>query len=49
MRPDEVQGITVPAVDISEGGVADASGLLQHGGEYRLRIAGRAADDLEYL
>ena len=30
-------------------GVADADGLLQHCFKHGLKIAGRAADDLEYL
>ena len=49
MRRDEVQGIAIPAIDISKLGVADADGFLQHGCKHRLKIAGRAADDLEHL
>ena len=49
MRCDEVQSVTVPAIDISKLGVADADGVLQHGFEHRLKIAGRAADNLEHL
>ena len=49
MCRNEVQGIAVPAIDISEVGVADANGFLQHGRKHRLKIAGRAADDLEHL
>ena len=43
------EGVTIPTVDISELGVADAYGLLQHGLEHRLQIARRATDDLKHL
>ena len=46
---DEVQGVAVPTVDISELGVADADRILQHGRKHWLKIAGRAADDLKHL
>ena len=49
MRRHEVQSVAVPAIDISKFGVADAYGVLQHGFKHRLKIAGRAADDLEHL
>ena len=49
MRRNEVQGVAVPTIDISKLGVADADGVLQHGCKHRLKIAGRAADDLEHL
>ena len=49
MCRDEVQGVAIPAVDIAEFGVADADGFLQHGRKHRLKIARRAADDLEHL
>ena len=49
VRRDEVQGVAVPAVDISKLGVADADRILQHGCKHRLKIAGRAADNLEHL
>ena len=49
MGRDEVQGVAVPAKDTSELGVADTNGFLQHGRKHRLKIAGRAADDLKYL
>ena len=49
MRRNEVQGLAVPAIDISKFGVADANGILQHGCKHRLKIAGRAADDLKHL
>ena len=49
VRCNEVQGIAVPAKDIAEVGVADADGFLQHGGKHRLKIAGRANDDLKHF
>ena len=49
MRRKEVQGVTIPAEDISESGVADAYGFGQHCFKHRLKIAGRATDNLEYL
>ena len=49
MRCHEVQGVAVPAMDISELGVADADGILQHSCKHRLKIAGRAADNLEHF
>ena len=49
MRRHEVEGVAIPAIDVSELGVADANGFLQHGCKHRLKIAGRAADDLEHL
>ena len=39
---DEVKRFAVPAVDVSESGVANANGFLQHGCKDRLKIAGRA-------
>ena len=42
MRRKKVQGLAVPAVDISKRGVADADGILQHGRKHRLKIAGGA-------
>src|SRR6516164_7867189 len=49
MCTDEVQRITVPAVNIPEGGIADARGFFQHGVKYGLRIARRTADNLKHL
>ena len=49
MRRNEVEDVPIPAVDISKLGVADAYSFLQHGCKHRLKIAGRAADDLEHL
>ena len=46
MCTDEVQGITVPAVNSPEGGIADTRGFFQHGVKYGLQIAWKAADDL---
>jgi hypothetical protein len=44
-----LQCVAVPAENVSKVGVADANGLLQHGGEHRLKIAGRTADGLKYF
>ena len=44
-----VQSLAVPAGDNAELGLADADGVLQHGGKYRLQIAGGAGDNLEHL
>ena len=46
VRRNEVPGLAVPAVDVSKLGVTDAGSLFQHGREHRLKIAGRAADNL---
>ena len=40
MRGNEAQGVTVPAVDASKLGVADANCVLQHGCKHWLKIAG---------
>ena len=40
MRRHEVQGVAIPAMDISKLRVAEADGVLQHGLEHRLKIAG---------
>ena len=42
----EVQRLAIPAIDISECGVADTDGVLQHGFKYRLKVAGGACDHL---
>src|SRR6516225_1363757 len=42
-----VQGVAVPAADTSYQCVANADGVIQHGFEYRLQIAWRAANDLK--
>ena len=42
MRRHEVQGVAIPAIDISKLGVADADGILQHGFKDRLKIAGES-------
>jgi hypothetical protein len=49
MRCHEVQGVAIPAMDISKLGVADADGILQHGCKYWLKITGSPADNLEHL
>ena len=49
MRRKEVQGVTIPAEDNSEFGVADAYGFGEHCFKHRLKIAGRATDNLEHL
>ena len=46
---DEAQSVVIPAKDISKVGLADAHGLLKHGLEHWLKIAGRAIDDLKNL
>ena len=49
MRRREAKGVAVPAVDAAKHGVADAYRFLQHGFKDRLKIAGRAADNLQHL
>src|SRR5579863_9557337 len=49
VRCQEAERRAVPAIDIPERGVANADRILQHGCKYRLRIAGKAADDLKNL
>ena len=43
------QGVAVPAINISKPGFADGYRFLQHGRKHRLKIAGRAADDLRHF
>ena len=47
MGCNKLQCVAVPAENVSKVGVADANRLLQHGGEHRLKIAGRTADTSE--
>ena len=49
VRRNEMQGVALPAIDISKLGVADPYGFLKHGVKHRLKIARRAADNLEHL
>ena len=49
MRCKKMQSLAIPAVDIAKFCIADADGILQHGRKDRLKIAGRATDDLEHL
>ena len=44
-----MQCVAVPTVDIAERGITDVDGLLQHGLEQRVQIAGRATDDLQHF
>jgi len=44
-----VKRVAIEAVQCAELSVADADGSLQHGCKHRLKIAGRAADDLKHL
>ena len=46
---DEPQGVSIPTEDIAEVGVTNARSILQHGREYWLKVAGRAADNLKYF
>ena len=48
VRPTCVR-LAVLTINVAELGVTDANGVLQHGREHRLQIAGRAADNLEHL
>ena len=41
MRANQVQGFAIPTVYVPELCVANRHGFLQHGGEDRLKIAGR--------
>src|SRR5208282_862244 len=49
VRRKQVYGLTVPTVDIPKRGVADANSVLQHRRKHRLKIAGRATDNLKNL
>ena len=49
MRRNEMHGAAIPAMDISKLGIADADGIFEHSGKHRLKIAWRAADNLEHL
>ena len=45
----ESENITVPAIDMSELGFADANGVLQHRLKDRSKLARRTANDPEYF
>ena len=48
MGRDKHKGVFLATVDISDPGIADAlNGILQHGLERRLKIAGRTAYNVE--
>src|SRR5271169_1479522 len=49
MRRNEVEGVTIPAMNISKLGIADADRIPQHGRKHPLKIAGRAADNAQHL
>ena len=49
MGGNKMQSIAILTVDVAEVGVADARSILQHGREHRLKVAGRAADNLKHL
>jgi hypothetical protein len=50
MRPrNNVQGITIPTVEVSEQGIAKSDGVFQHGLEYWLRIVRVATDNSKHL
>jgi hypothetical protein len=49
LRRNQVQGVTIPTVDISELPIAEAKGVLQHGLEHRLKITRRPADNPKHL
>src|SRR6516164_3467342 len=49
MRPNNVHRFAIPVEDISKFSFANAYGFLQHGFKHRLKIAGRATDNLQHL
>jgi hypothetical protein len=49
MSRNETYGVAFDTVDATKLGSADTDGILQHGCKHWLKIAGRAADDLEHL
>ena len=49
MGRDKGKGVSFPTVDISDPGIADADGILQHGLKHRLKIAGRTAYSVEHF
>ncbi len=49
MRRNEVQGIAVPAVDTAKLASQMRMAFSSMAVEHRLKIAGRAADNLEHL
>jgi hypothetical protein len=42
-----MQSLVFPAIDVSKSSAAQANSLFQDGCKHRLKIAGRAADDLK--
>ena len=49
MRRHEAKCVAIPAIDITECGVANANSVRQHGFKHRLKIAGGATDDLKHF
>src|SRR5262249_12446485 len=46
---NQMQRLAVPAVDGSELGVTEPNRILEHSGKDRLKITGRARDDLKHM
>ena len=49
MRPNQVQGVGIPAVDISKLSVANPRCILQHGLENGFEFACRGGDDPQHF
>jgi len=49
MGRDKDKVVFLPTIDISDPGIADANGILQHGLKHRLKIAGRTAYNVEHF
>src|SRR5580704_652647 len=45
----EAPGVAIIAIDTTKFGIADSYGLLQHRRKHRLKIAGKAADNLQHF
>src|SRR5277367_282649 len=49
MGRDKDKVVFLPTVDISDPGIADANGILQHGLKHRLKIAGKTVYNVEHF
>ena len=49
MRRNEVEGVAVPTVDVSERGIAERTAFASMAWKHRLKITRRATDNLKHL
>jgi len=49
MCRDKAQGVAIPTENVAELSVTDPRGISKHGCKHRLKITGRATDNLKNL